>query len=464
MISKILESQRHASTGEAPAAREPRLVDPLRQPLAPRPKRHAWAGLLGWLVVAAIAGAAYYYVPLDTWKSLLAKVLPASAPAPEVKGPRVIPVVTSAARQGDMDIYLNGLGTVTAMYTVTLHTRVDGELVHVGFTEGQMVRKGDLLAEIDPRPFQVQLQQARGTLTKDQAALDVARLDMERYKQMFKVKQATQQQIDGQVALIKQSEGAIETDEGQIASANLQLKYCRIIAPISGRIGLRMVDPGNIVHASDLTGLAVITQLQPITVIFTIPQDDIARVQQRVNTGEPVEVDVYDRDFRNRLATGKLMALDNQVDATTGTVRLKAMFENKDNLLFPNQFVNARLLIGRQRDVVIVPTAAVQHGPESTFVYVVDGNSEADSTVSLRKVTLGPTEGDQVVITGGLTAGDAVVVDGIDKLQPGTKVTVRGNSARTRPDANADRGSGDERSPAADRNSADNRSPSQTSP
>ncbi len=464
MISKILEAQRHASTGEAPAAREPRVADPLRQPLAPRPKRHAWTGLLGWLVVAAIAGAAYYYVPLETWKSLLSKVLPASAPAPEVKGPRVIPVVTSPARKGDMDIYLNGLGTVTALYTVTLHTRVDGELVHVGFTEGQMVRKGDLLAEIDPRPYQVQLTQGQGTLMKDEAALKIAQLDMDRYNRLLGSKSVTQQQVDGQIALVKQAEGAIKTDQGLIDNTQLQLKYCRIIAPIAGRIGLRMVDPGNIVHASDLTGLAVITQLQPITVIFTIPQDDIARVQKRVNTGAPVEVDVYDRDFRTHLATGKLMALDNQVDATTGTVRLKAMFENKDNLLFPNQFVNARLLIGSERDVVIVPTAAVQHGPESTFVYVVDGNSDSGMTVSLRKVTLGPTEGDQIVITEGLTAGDAVVVDGIDKLQPGTKVTVRSSTAEATPDAKADRGPSDDKAPTADRKSAENRSSSQTAP
>jgi multidrug efflux system membrane fusion protein len=429
---------------------------------------------LGWLVFAAIAGAAYYYVPLDTWKSLLAKVLPASGPAPEVKGPRVVPVVTSPARLGDMDIFLNGLGTVTALYTVTLHTRVDGELIHVGFTEGQMVKKGALLAEIDPRPFKVQLTQGQGTLMKDEAALKIAQLDMDRYNRLLASKSVTQQQVDAQIALVKQAEGAIKTDQGLIDNTQLQLEYCRITAPISGRIGLRMVDPGNIIHASDLTGLAVITQLQPITVIFTIPQDHIARVQKRVNTGEPVKVEAYDRDFQTHLATGTLMALDNQVDATTGTVRLRAEFANRDNLLFPNQFVNCRLLIGSQRDVVIVPTAAVQHGPDSTFVYVVDGGPDADLTVSLRKVTLGPTEGDQVVIASGLAAGDAVVVDGIDKLQPGTKVTVRGGSAGVGPDAKAERGPSDERSPAtdrpaadrpaADRPPADHRSHSQTSP
>jgi len=465
MISKILEAQRHTSTGEAaPTAREPRHADPLRQPLAPRPKRHAWTGLLGWLIFAAVAGAAYYYVPLETWKTLLAKVLPASGPAPEVKGPKVIPVVTSAARKGDMDIYLNGLGTVTALYTVTLHTRVDGELIHVGFTEGQMVKKGELLAEIDPRPFEVQLTQGQGTLMKDEAALKIAQLDMDRYERLLGSKSVTQQQVDAQVALVKQAKGALKTDQGLIDNTKLQLEYCRIMAPISGRIGLRMVDPGNIIHANDLTGLAVITQLQPITVVFTIPQDDIARVQKRVNTGEPIEIEVYDRDFRNHLATGKLMALDNQVDSTTGTVRLKAKFENRDNLLFPNQFVNARLLIGSQRDVVIVPTAAVQQGPDSKFVYVVEGGSGAELTAALRKVTLGPTEGDQVVIASGLAAGDAVVVDGIDKLQPGTKVTVRGGSAGAGPDAKADRGPSEERGPAAGDKPADHRSHSQTSP
>ncbi|HEX4145558.1 MAG TPA: MdtA/MuxA family multidrug efflux RND transporter periplasmic adaptor subunit [Pirellulales bacterium] len=464
MISKILEAQRHSATGEAaPTAREPR-VEPLRQPLAPRPKRRGWTGLLGWLVFAAIAGAAYYYVPLETWKSLLTKVLPAPAPPPQVKGPKVVPVVVSAARLGDMDIYLNGLGTVTALYTVTLHTRVDGELIHVGFTEGQMVKKGDLLAEIDPRPFQVQLTQGQGTLMKDEAALKIAQLDMDRYNRLLASKSVTQQQVDAQIALVKQAEGAIKTDQGLIDNTQLQLKYCRITAPISGRIGLRMVDPGNIIHASDLTGLAVITQLQPITVVFTIPQDDIARVQKRVNTGEPVEVEAYDRDFRTHLATGMLMALDNQVDATTGTVRLKAKFDNHDNLLFPNQFVNCRLLIGSQRDVVIIPTASVQHGPESTFVYVVEEGSDAEKTVALRKVTVGPTEGDQVVIASGLAPGDAVVVDGIDKLQPGTKVAVRGASAGANAKADADRGPSDQRGPAADRAPAENRSHSQTSP
>jgi membrane fusion protein, multidrug efflux system len=455
MISKILEAQRHSSTSDpATTAREPRSPDPVRQPSwAPKQKRNPWLGWLGWLVVAGVAAAAYRYVPREQWQAVLSKVLPSSgAGAAAPKGPRVVPVVTSAARQGDMDIYLNGLGTVTALYTVTLHTRVDGELVRVSFTEGQMVHQGDLLAEIDPRPFKVQLKQAQGTLMKDEAALKVAQLDMDRYNLLLKTKQATQQQVDGQVALVKQSQGAIETDQGQIESARLQLTYCRIVAPISGRIGLRMVDPGNIVHASDLTGLAVITQLQPITVIFTIPQDDIARVQQRVNTGEPVEVDVYNRDFTIKLDTGTLMALDSQVDVTTGTVRLKAKFENRDNMLFPNQFVNARLLIGSERDVVIVPTAAVQHGPESTFVYVV----ESDSTVALKKVTLGSTEGDQVVISSGVAAGDLVVVDGIDKLQPGAKV-----SARER-DAGGPRGAA-AKEPSST-SAAPQRSPSQTSP
>ena len=317
-------------------------------------------------------------------------------------------------------MHLNGLGTVTAFNTVTLRCRVDGELIKVLFTEGQMVEQGELLAEIDPRPYEAMLKKAEGQLAKDQAMLKVAQLDFDRYTSLAATKSITQQQLDQQTALVKQNEGAIKVDQGEIDNIKLQLTYCQITSPITGRIGLRLVDRGNIVRANDVNGLAVITQLQPIGVIFTIPQDDIALVQRQLRTGETLAVDSYDRDFNIKLASGKLLAIDNQVDATTGTVKLKAVFQNEDNMLFPNQFVNARLGVSTLHNVIISPAAALQRGPDSTFVYLV----KADNTVELRKVEVGETEGDQTTIISGLSPGEIVVTDGVDKLLPGSKVSV----------------------------------------
>ncbi len=381
------------------------------------PARRGW---LAWLLLLSLAGASAYYRPywlpwVISWTTA-GKSETAAKPAA-----RVIPVMAAKVRQRDLDLFLNGLGTVTAFNTVTIRSRVEGELVRVAFTEGQMVQKGDLLAEIDPRPFQVQLAQAEGQLAKDEAALSVAKLSLDRYNALAPSRAVTPQQVDEQVALVKQSEGAIQTDRSAIDNAKLQLTYCRIIAPISGRIGLRLVDPGNIVRANDPSGLAVITQLQPIALVFTIPQDEIGRVQKKLHEGQELTVEAYNRDFSDRLATGKLLAIDNQVDSTTGTVRLKAVFENEDNMLFPNQFVNARLLVDVQRNAVTAPLAAVQRGPESMFVYVV----KSDETVELRKVVTGPAEGDEISIAEGLAPYELVVTDGIDKLQPGAKVVMR---------------------------------------
>lgn len=425
MISKTAELK-------VPVKTSPRESVPPEKPRAryqpPAPKRGGVWGFLAaavrlvvWTAVLGGIGYGAYYA-ISTGQAT--KWLKGSAPPPApVK--RVIPVETATAYRGDMELYLKQLGSVTALYTVTLHSRVDGELWKVNYTEGQMVEQGDLLAEIDPRPFQVTLKQAEGNLLRDQASLKVALLDLDRYNALVGSRSITQQQLDAQKALVQQSEGAIKTDEGQIESSKLNLKYCRITAPISGRIGLRLVDPGNIVHANDMAGLAVITQLQPITVVFTIPQDDIARVQRKVNAGEKLVVDAFDREFTTKLATGTLSAIDNQVDTTTGTVRLKAMFANEDNMLFPNQFVNARLLVDMRHEAVIVPAACVQRGPESTFVYAV----KPDETVELRTVAIGPTEGDQTVIESGVEPGDVVVVNGVDKLQPGTKVLARDHRA-----------------------------------
>ncbi len=382
-----------------------------------------WTGFV-WLICAMLVGGAWQYRTL--WWPKVEPYLTLKAPTPTKPAARVVPVVTATVRQRDLHLYLNGLGTATPFKTVTVRSRVEGELVKIGFTEGQMVREGDLLAEIDPRAFEVQRDQAEAQLARDEAALKSVNLTLTRYKDLLSSKTIAQQQVDDQTALVQQAEGALRADQALVANAKLQLSYCRIEAPISGRIGLRLVDEGNIVRANEATGLAVITQLQPIAVVFTIPQDDIARVQLQSRDGRVLEVDAYDRDFKLKLASGTLAAIDNQVDPQTGTVRLKAVFPNEDGLLFPNQFVNARLLVETCPNAVVVPSAAVQRGPASPFVYVV----QADETVELRSVVLGPSEGIETSITSGLEPGEAVVTEGIDKLQPGAKVSLRDTSVK----------------------------------
>lgn len=333
---------------------------------------------------------------------------------------RSVPVLAVPAKAENLDLYLNGLGTVTPLNTVAVRTRVDGELVALHFVEGQMVKQGDLLAEIDPRPYQVQLAQAQGELAKDEAILKNAQSDLERYQSAAGA--VSKQQVDQAQALVRQYQGVIETDKGQIASAQLNLTYCKITSPLSGRIGLRNVDQGNIVHANDSNGLAVVTQLQPISVLFTIPQDQIARVIQREGGGVGLAVEAWNRDLTKKIAAGAVAAVDNAVDPSSGTVRIKATFPNQDNALFPSQFVNARLLVNTLEQATIVPAAAVQHGPSNlTFTYVVKG----DQTVEMRNIVTGPTEGDRTAITEGVAPGEMVVTDGVDKLQNGAKVEVR---------------------------------------
>ena len=343
------------------------------------------------------------------------------AAVPKPLPSRIVPVTAVEARQGDMDLNLNGLGTVVASNTVTIRSRVDGELIEVAFAEGQPVEAGDLLAVVDPRPYEVQLRRAEAELARDEAAVQAAKRDLERYESLAELRQATQQQIETQQTLVRQAEAVAKIDRSLIDTAKLQLDYCRIEAPISGRIGLRLVDAGNIVRAGDAAGLAVIASVRPIAVTFTIPQDEIIRVQRALAATGRLPVEAYNRDLRVRLADGELTAIDNQVDSSTGTIKLKAMFPNEDDALFPNQFVNARLLVETLRGTTLVPLAAVQHGPESSFVWVVG----PDTTVGLRIVETGPTQGDTVSVTSGLKAGELVVIDGIDKLTPKTKVTLR---------------------------------------
>jgi multidrug efflux system membrane fusion protein len=338
-----------------------------------------------------------------------------------------LPVSAVAAHKGNIDIYVTGLGSITAYNTVTVKTRVDGELVKVAFTEGQLVKKGDLLAEIDPRPYKVVLEQAEGQMARDQATLDNANVDLVRYQNLIKTAAITKQQLDTQIALVHQTEGTVKNDQGMIDSAKLNLVYCEVTSPLDGRIGLRTVDQGNIVHATDTTGLATITQLQPIAMIFNMPEDNLPEVQQAMNVKKTLVAEAWDRDLQHKLAVGKLLTLDNQIDQTTGTVRVKLEFANTDNKLFPNQFVNAKLLVNTKYGVVLAPAAAIQRGPKSTFVYVV----RPDSTIDMRNITLGATEGEQVEIAKGVNPGEVLVTEGADKLRQGVKVALRSSKVMT---------------------------------
>ena len=329
-----------------------------------------------------------------------------------------VPVVVTTAQRGDLPVYLIGLGSVTAYNTVTVRSRVDGQIVKVNFTEGQFVHEGDALIEIDPRPYQVMLEQAEGQLAKDQAQLHDVQVDFERYQLLYSEGVIPKQQVDTQQAQVGQFQGAIKADQATIDNAKLQLVYARITAPISGRVGLRLVDIGNIVHATDTTGLLVITQLQPISVIFTLPQDQLQQVLVKLRGGGQLPVQAYDRDDTTKIAEGKLATIDNQIDPTTGTYKLKSIFSNENNVLFPNQFVNVHMLVDTKHNLVVVPAAAIQRGPQGTYVYVVSGGD----TVNIRVVTIAQSTGNNIGISSGLNGGDVVVIDGQDKLQDGSNV------------------------------------------
>jgi multidrug efflux system membrane fusion protein len=334
---------------------------------------------------------------------------------------QAVPVSTTQVRQQDMPVYLVGLGSVTPLNAVSIKSRVDGQLVQVAFKEGQHVNKGQLLAVIDPRPFEVQLSQAQAALFRDQALLRDARLNYQRFKGLLQESGAmSQQQVDTQASLVNQYEGTVRNDQAQIENAKLQLTYCHITSPIEGRIGLRLVDPGNIVHASDANPMLVVTQLQPITVIFTLPEDQLPKVAKRMRNGV-LPVEAYSRDNQTKLDTGKLLTIDNEIDQTTGTGRLKAQFNNSDGELWPNQFVNVRLLLETMKNSLVIPAAAVQRGPQGMYVYVV----KPDKTVDVRPVTVAISQNNLTSVASGLSPNDTVVTDGQDKLHAGSTVETR---------------------------------------
>ena len=401
----------------------PPVIEP-GKPQEPRPEQRPRRRIWPWLLVLVIAGVAvYYYISRPKQPSQPST----AAITTQVPGARhgrggggVPPVVAVKAFKGDIGVYYTGLGAVTPIFTVTVKSRVDGQLMQVLYKEGQMVKEGEPLVEIDPRPYQATLTQYEGALVRDEALLANARVDLKRYEDLIGRKAVPEQTLATQRALVEQDEGTVKTDQGQIDAAKLNLVYCHITAPISGRLGLRLVDPGNFVQAASLTALAVITQVDPISVIFTLSEDQLGQVAQRFNHGARLRVDAYDHEMNRKMASGTLSTIDNQIDQTTGTVKLRAVFDNPGGKLFPNQFVNAKLLVQEKRGVLLLQNAAIQRNSKSTYVFLV----KPDNTVTIKQVQLGTSDGENTEITSGLEAGDVVVMTGVDKLQEGSKVQV----------------------------------------
>jgi multidrug efflux system membrane fusion protein len=373
-----------------------------------------------WIVILLLLAAAggYYY-----WRrgGATASATSDAKAGKKGGGGDTIPVVGARARKGNIGVYDPGLGNVTPIYTDTIKSRVDGQLMNVRYKEGEVVQKGDPLFEIDPKPYEAVLAQAEGQLARDQALLANARVDQARYETLVTQKAVPEQTLATQKATVAQYVGIVRTDQGQVDAARVNLDYCHIPAPITGLVGLRLVDPGNIVHAADTNGLVVITQMDPISVIFTLAEDLLPAVLQKMRAGQTLEVDAYDRNNTKKLSTGTLTTVDNEIDQTTGTVRMRATFSNKDFSLFPSQFVNIKVLVQQKNGVVLLTTAAIQRNSNATFVYLV----QPDSTVTVRNIQVGTTEGDDSEITSGLAVGDVVVMTGADKLQEGSKVNVQ---------------------------------------
>ncbi len=378
----------------------------------PSPTRRSRLRVLLWLlVIVAIAAAVAWYLARPATQ-------PANNGRPQAGAP--VPVGVAPVEKGDMPVTLSQLGTVTPLAMVTVKTQISGYLMQVAFREGQMVNKGDFLAQIDPRPYQVALEQAQAQLAKDQALLKNAQLDLQRYNTLVAQNSIAKQTRDTQISLVAQYEATVKSDQAQIDAQKLNLTYCRIVSPVTGRVGLRQVDAGNYVQTSDPNGIVVVTQLQPISVIFTLPEDNLPQVMARVRAGAALPVTAYDRTGSTELATGKLDTVDNQIDTTTGTVKLRAIFDNEQDVLFPNQFVNVKLLVNTLHDADIVPSSAIQRGAPGTFVYLV----KPDHTVAVQKVKLGPSDGQRIAILSGLEPNESVVIDGTDRLRDAAKVTM----------------------------------------
>lgn len=380
--------------------------------------------VVGLVVLLLVAAGVAWFALRPSPKQAGARGPGGARPSMAAMANMPVPVRIATATQQDIDIYLKSLGTVTAYNTVTVRSRVSGELVDVAFQEGQRVKAGDLLAQVDPRAFQVALDQARGTQMQNLAQLENARRDLQRYQTLFKQNSIAKQQVDTQAALVRQYEGTVKSDQANVDNAKLQLDYARITAPISGRLGLRQVDRGNLVSSSDTNGLVVITQTQPISVVFTLPETQLPEVRGEIAAGRTLPVDAYDRADTRRIATGVLETLDNQIDVTTGTLKLKAKFENADDALFPNQFVNVRLHVLTRKDVTAIPTAAVQQGSAGAFVFL----AQQDDTIVVRPVKLGAINNGMVAVNEGLQPGDRVVTEGTDRLRAGAKVEIVGGA------------------------------------
>jgi multidrug efflux system membrane fusion protein len=390
-------------------------------PDKPKPPRRRWLWIV-ILLLLALGGLLYF---ARESKPSAQKGGAASGKGKK-GGAAVTPVVVVEAVKGNIGVYVTGLGAITPIYTVSVKSRVDGQLMNVYFKEGELVKQGEPLIEIDPRPYQAVVTQMEGQLGRDQALLDNAHVDLNRYTTLLKQDAIPEQQLATQVALVKQYEGTVKNDEGLLEAARLNVTYCHIAAPINGIVGLRLVDPGNIVHATDTNGMLVITQIQPISVIFTVAEDQLSPILQKLRAGQKLTVEAWDRALKNKMASGVLSTVDNEIDQTTGTLKLRAIFDNKNFALFPNQFVNARLLQQEKTGTTLLASAAIQRNTNDTYVYLV----KPDSTVTIRNVKIGTTEGDQSEITSGLAPGDKVVMTGVDKLQEGSKVSVSMDGAK----------------------------------